>query len=165
MSFNAIQAGLLSAWTQISSAGSAVIAKGSEFFATYAPVVKTQAVALATFAHVNFTVPAVAESTTLLAPLGAAGPCIWLLPTLGAGLISMALQAKGDQSESTMATIAWRVAGLAFAITAGAAAAIFMGSILGLGTAVGIAATYGTGAFVALAFTLFRPYSNEYNTV
>ena len=154
MTFDAIKAGFLNVWEQIVSAGSAAIAKGSELVATYGPVAETQVVALATLAHSSVTVPAVTQATALVAPLGAAGPFVWLVPAVGAGLASIALQNEGNKAESTLAKIALRITGFVFALAAGASAAIFMGSILGLGTTMGIAATYGTAVVVVLGFSL-----------
>ncbi len=161
MTFDAIKAGLSNLWDQIVSTGSAVVAKGSELVATYGPIAKTQAVALATLAHSSVTVPVVAQATALVAPLGVAGPAVWLVPAAGAGLISMALNSKGDEVESSVARVALRITGFVFAVAAGAAAAVFMGSILGLGTTLGIAATYGTGAVVALGFSLMPCVGKE----
>jgi hypothetical protein len=155
MSFvQSIQAGFSSAWAQITSAVS-----------TYAPVVQTHAVALFTLFNTNVTTAAIAKSTTLVAPLGAAGPCVWLLPTFLAGIASMKLQDIGDKADSTMATVAARIAGLAFAVAAGAAAAVFVGSFLGVATTLGIVVTYGTFAAVTLFSSLLRPPPCQVETV
>ncbi len=156
MSFESIQAGLSSAWSQVSSAACAAATQVGEFFSTYVPVVETHAVALATLFNSNVTAPAVAQATSLVAPLGVAGPCIWLLPLSGAALLSMKIQSLGDDASNPVAQVALRVTGFAFAVVAGASAAIFMGSFLGVATALGIAATYGTGLLVTFVATMLR---------
>ncbi len=153
MSFvQSIQAG----WTQFCNLASTGVAKAGEFYATYAPVAKAKAVAMATLFHTNVTTVAVNQSTALVAPLGVAGPCVWLLPVAISGFASMRLQKLSSSADSPFAKVALKVAAVAFSITAGAAAAVFVGSYLGVATALGAAAVYGTFAAVVLITSLIE---------
>lgn len=153
MSFaQSIQAG----WTQFCNLATTGVTKAGEFYATYAPVVKAKAVAMATLFHTNVTTVAVSQSTALVAPLGVAGPCVWLLPLAVSGFASMRLQKMSNSADNLCAKVALKVAAVAFSIVAGSAAAVFVGSFLGVATTLGAAAVYGTFAAVVLITSLLE---------